>query len=77
MPFTCCVPFCKGNYRNGPKVTVFGFPQDPDLRKKWLHAIKRKDFQPSNSAKVKLINTVLNFYNYNFFKFTHVFNILD
>ena len=26
MPYMCCVPNCKGNYHNGPKVHVFGFP---------------------------------------------------
>ena len=25
MPYMCCVPKCKGNYRNGPKVQVFSF----------------------------------------------------
>ena len=23
MPFTCCVPNCRGNYKNGPKVRVY------------------------------------------------------
>ena len=42
MPFICCVPNCKGNYRNGPKVTVFKLPDDTDVKEKWVHAIKRK-----------------------------------
>ena len=28
MPYMCCVPNCKGNYRNGPKVQVFSFPKN-------------------------------------------------
>ena len=52
MPFMCCVPGCNGNYRGGPIVSVFGFPTNPDLRKTWIHAIKRKDFIPRNTSKV-------------------------
>ena len=51
MPLNCCVPQCtfKG-YRNagGDKVSFFNFPKDPNLRKSWIHAIRRdpgKDFQ--------------------------------
>ena len=57
MPFICCVPQCKGNYRNGPKVTVFGFPKDPELKKKWIYAVKRKDFIPSMTSKVSRFYT--------------------
>ena len=52
MPFICCVPNCKRNYRNGPKVTVFKFPDDQDMKEKWVHAIKRKNLYPSNTSKV-------------------------
>ena len=30
MPSACCVPKCKGNYRNGPKVSVFSFPSSDE-----------------------------------------------
>ena len=53
MPATCSVPGCKGNYRSGPKVHVFGFPKDIDQRAKWLHAIKRSDFVPNENSKVR------------------------
>ncbi|XP_046400876.1 THAP domain-containing protein 1-like [Ischnura elegans] len=52
MPNTCVVPGCKGNYRSGPKVQVFSFPKDPELHRKWLHAIRRKDFTPTKNNKV-------------------------
>ena len=52
MPFKCCVPQCKGNYKGCPRVTVFGFPQDESLKQKWIHAIKRKNFMPSKTNKV-------------------------
>ena len=51
MPFKCCVPQCKGNYKGGPRVTVFGFPQDKSLKQKWIHDIK-KNFVPSKTSKV-------------------------
>lgn len=59
MPYRCCVPNCKGNYPNTPKVAVFGFPKDVELKKKWLHAIKRKDFEPSATSKVKYYATII------------------
>ena len=55
MPFRCCVPRCDGNYSALSKVTVFGFPKEPELKNKWLQAIKRKDFEPSPSSKVSVV----------------------
>ena len=52
MPFKCCVPNCKGNYATGPKVSTFAFPKDENLRGKWIQAIKRIDFIPTNTSKV-------------------------
>ncbi|KAH7948992.1 hypothetical protein HPB49_003981 [Dermacentor silvarum] len=37
-----CVPNCRGNYDNGPKVRVFSFPKD-DRRAKWERAVRRDD----------------------------------
>lgn len=44
MPFKCCVPGCKGNYKIGLKVHVFSFPSNKEVRRKWRNAIPRKDF---------------------------------
>ncbi|XP_035223029.1 THAP domain-containing protein 6-like [Stegodyphus dumicola] len=52
MPGRCCVPLCKGNYPTGPKVSVFSFPKNEDLKREWLSAIQRKDFSPKKSSKV-------------------------
>ncbi|GBL73880.1 hypothetical protein AVEN_230826-1 [Araneus ventricosus] len=52
MPLKCSVPACRGNYHESNKVTVFGFPNDERLRKKWLHAIPRKDFNITKDSKV-------------------------
>uniref|UniRef100_A0A2L2Y813 Transposable element P transposase n=1 Tax=Parasteatoda tepidariorum TaxID=114398 RepID=A0A2L2Y813_PARTP len=53
MVFKCCVPNCRGNYKvDGTKVSVFGFPKDEELRKKWLAAIPR-DFEVTKNSKVR------------------------
>ena len=54
MPYMCCVPNCKGNYHNGPKVHVFGFPSDEDLKRKWINAIQWENFIPSETSKVRI-----------------------
>ncbi|CAN8025714.1 unnamed protein product, partial [Ixodes persulcatus] len=48
----CCVPGCRGNYDNGPKVRVFSFPSDKSLKAKWLRSIPRKDFVPTKHSRV-------------------------
>ncbi|XP_055924582.1 THAP domain-containing protein 2-like [Argiope bruennichi] len=55
MPFTCCVPNCKGNYKTGPKVSVFNFPKDGNLRKRWIATIHRKDFEPSKVCELHFV----------------------
>ncbi|XP_035209355.1 THAP domain-containing protein 1 B-like [Stegodyphus dumicola] len=52
MVFKCCVPLCKGNYNGGPRVHVFSFPRDPELKKKWIYSIKRDNFEPTKNSKV-------------------------
>ena len=57
MPDKCCVPECRGNYHNtkdhiGEKVSVFKFPDDPDLRAKWIRMIPRKDYEITRNTVV-------------------------
>lgn len=52
MPYRCSVVNCNGNYAAGPKVSVFKFPDDPDLKRKWLSAIARKDFVVTSNSRV-------------------------
>lgn len=52
MPYKCCVPNCRGNYDNGPKVSTFSFPRDELLRQKGVKAICREKFSPTNNTKV-------------------------
>jgi hypothetical protein len=58
MPFRCCAPNCRGNYPGGPKVSLFNFPKDKDLKARWVQAIKRqgengKSFVPNCIFKGK------------------------
>lgn len=53
MVFTFCAPNCKGNYKTGPKVSLFRFPKDNELKQRWLNFIKReKEFTPTDSHRV-------------------------
>ena len=54
MPTHCCVPLCtkkdKRDQDTGEKISFFRFPDDVNLRKQWLHAIRR-DVGPNFSIK--------------------------
>ncbi|BFZ14268.1 hypothetical protein BsWGS_17307 [Bradybaena similaris] len=39
----CCVPGCRSNYRGKSQTPVFRFPSGPNLKKKWLELIGRRD----------------------------------
>ncbi|KAK3748977.1 hypothetical protein QZH41_019099 [Actinostola sp. cb2023] len=58
MPTHCCVPECKKKgYRDedGNKVSYFIFPTRKDLKKMWIHAIRReegKEFKINQGTKV-------------------------
>ncbi|XP_043251504.1 uncharacterized protein LOC122396851 [Colletes gigas] len=56
MPRRCCVPGCKGNYSSTLKsdnyISVFLFPKDEELRKKWIAAIPRKHWTPTKYSAV-------------------------
>ena len=59
MPFRCSVSGCNGNYDNGSKVRVYSFPKDEQLAAKWLRAIKRDNFKPTSSSRVRRIQIEL------------------
>ncbi|KAM7315852.1 putative transposable element tc1 transposase [Ixodes scapularis] len=39
----CCVPNCRGNDDNGPKVGLFSFPRVVKRRAEWQRAVRRRD----------------------------------
>lgn len=49
----CCVPNCTSGYAtSSDRRTQFAFPRDEDLRKKWIAAIRRKDFVLSPNTTI-------------------------
>ena len=55
MVYTCYMPGCTTAYKfnkSDKKITLFGFPSDENLKKKWVVAIPRKEWQVSKNHKV-------------------------
>nr|CAH7768113.1 unnamed protein product [Callosobruchus chinensis] len=52
MPYKCCVPGCRGNYAKGERVHVFSFPTDTELWKRWISAVHRENFLPTQNSRV-------------------------
>ncbi|KAH6939767.1 hypothetical protein HPB50_021571 [Hyalomma asiaticum] len=52
MPGKCCVPRCNGNYKTGPKVHFFSFPQADEARQAWIRAIPRENLVVSANTRV-------------------------
>ena len=55
--FTCCVPGCFSNSNRDVDLSFYVIPNGKSkekilLRKKWLHMISRKDFQPTDGHRV-------------------------
>ena len=52
MPDKCCVVGCKTNYIDGPKNSVLYFPQDEELKKKWIRFVNRKNWTPTKHSVI-------------------------
>ncbi len=50
--YTCCVPECYNNNKKDKEVSFHKFFKDKLVREKWINAIKRKDFIPTNHYRV-------------------------
>ena len=50
--YTCCVPGCYTNTKKNRSLSFHQFPKELHTRKKWINAIKRKDFVPSKQHRV-------------------------
>ena len=58
----CVVPFCKSGYvskvtpsktaNQGEKISVFQFPTNNELKKKWISAIPREKYNVSDNQGV-------------------------
>ena len=52
MVYKCCVVNCRSNYSGQEPTTVFSFPKDEDIRKRWVKFVNRKDWQPTSSSYI-------------------------
>ena len=52
MPNKCSVSGCYTNFNEGPNKTVFKFPGDPVLSRKWLEFVNRNDFEISKYSVI-------------------------
>ena len=55
--FTCCVSNCFNNSKKHTHLAFYTFPngdskEKKDLRKRWIHLIHRKNFNPTNGLRV-------------------------
>ena len=50
--YTCCVPGCYSNTKKNKNLSFHRFPKNNIPKEKWVNAIKRKDFVPTNHHRV-------------------------
>ena len=48
----CVVGNCYTGHLTGPRKASFSFPEDPDLRKRWIYFVNRKDWQPTKHSVI-------------------------
>ena len=47
MPKECCAVDCFNIHEAGNGLNFYRFPKDPDRRSKWIAAVNRKDWPPT------------------------------
>ncbi len=57
------MPACRGNYSKEEKVSTFHFPRDESERRKWIKAVRRDNFTPTEHSVVsnRLLNKPLTY----------------
>ena len=48
MVYKCCIEGCRSNCTVEEANTVFAFPKDDDIRKRWIKFVNRKDWLPTS-----------------------------
>lgn len=60
MPSHCCIRSCRGNYPDGPKVSVYSFPKSDDMIRKWLKFVNRNDLlHPTKHTRCSILCALL------------------
>ena len=52
MPNKCAIFNCKSNYAGGPMNSAVSFPQDDNLRQKWIQFVNRNDWEWSKHSVI-------------------------
>ena len=59
MPKNCCAVGCSDVYKKGYGLQFYRFPVDPDRRRRWIAAVDRKGWEPTeytwNAANTLLL----------------------
>ena len=50
MVYKCCTVNCCSNYTGEKSTTVFSFPKEEDLKKRWIRFVNRKDWESTSSS---------------------------
>ena len=52
MPVTCCAVDCHNRRGDKPGLTFHRFPVDRQRREKWIAAVRREDWQPTEHTRL-------------------------
>ncbi|XP_063914519.1 THAP domain-containing protein 1-like isoform X2 [Zophobas morio] len=52
MPTVCAAYNCTYRHKKGDNISLHQFPKDPELKTKWLQAMRRLNYVPSNTARL-------------------------
>ena len=50
MVCKCCLVNCRSNYTGEKSATVFSFPKEEYLKKRWIIFVNRKNWIPTSSS---------------------------
>ena len=54
MVYKCCIVNYRSNYTGEESTTVFSFPKEEDLKKRWIKFFNRKDCEPISLSYIYL-----------------------
>ena len=49
LAYKICIVGCRSNYTAEEANTVFSFPKDEDIRKRWIQFVNRENWLPTSS----------------------------
>ena len=52
MPVSCSAYGCAKRFVKGQETRFFRFPRDPERRRRWVLAIRRREWQPTEHSRI-------------------------